>query len=179
MIFISILLIFQNIFGKGTLILSGVIAGAQLIRIILCLMTQIKEYIQYYGLVQQWAYIIILFFTSEINIMSALALCNMQEFFYLIMSTEVIRLKKIPRIHYFGSELILLILFAVKDTSQIHLALIAISLHIFLLFKDFKSKKVKKGSESYSQEMPDKIIIESAGHTVNHSRVRINEKMSH
>jgi len=59
------------------------------------------------------------------------------------------------------------------------LALVAISLHMLVLVHDFRNKKVKKSSDSYTQEIHDKIVIESAGHTVNHSRVRFHDKPSH
>lgn len=50
-------------------------------------------------------------------------------------------------------------------------------IHWIVELKKFKTHKVKKNIES-NTEMPEKNIIDSAGVTHNHSRIRIQDKPS-
>ncbi|CAD8198610.1 unnamed protein product [Paramecium pentaurelia] len=179
MIIVSLLVMFQNIFGNGTIIIATLIIFIQVLRIILCLITQIKEYIQYFDLIQQWSLLIAIYFGSNQNFMSILALCNAKEFFNTKMNLQMIQLKKLLIIHHVVSDVILFTLCSINSLKEVHLSIIAILIHWLILFYNSKHKKLKKSMDSYTQgEIPDKIVIDSAGHTNNHSRVKFQEKPS-
>ncbi|CAD8109341.1 unnamed protein product [Paramecium sonneborni] len=179
MIIVTLLVMFQNIFGNGTNLIAGLIVLIQVLRIILCFITQIKEYIQYFDLIQQWSLLLAIYLGSNNSTMSILALCNAKEFFNTKMNLQTIQLKKLLIIHHIGSDILLITLCSIYSLKEIHLSLIAILLHWLILIYNSKPKKLKKNTDSYTQgEIHDKIVIDSAGHTNNHSRVKFQDKPS-
>ncbi|CAD8100407.1 unnamed protein product [Paramecium primaurelia] len=179
MIIVTLLVMFQNIFGNGTILIATLIVLVQGLRIILCFITQIKEYIQYFDLMQQWSLLLAIYFGSNQSSMSVLALCNVKQFFNTKINLQTIQLKKLLIVHHIVSDILLFTLCSINNLKEVHLSIIAIVIHWLILIYNSKPKKIKKITDSYTQgEIPDKIIIDSAGHTNNHSRVKFHDKPS-
>ncbi|CAD8208142.1 unnamed protein product [Paramecium octaurelia] len=179
MMIVTLLVMFQNIFGNGTILIAALIVLVQVLRIILCFITQIKEYIQYFDLMQQWSLLLAIYFGSNHCSMQVLALCNTKEFFNTKINLQTIQLKKLLIVHHIVSEVILFILCSINSVKEVHLSIVAILLHWLILFYNSKHKKHRRNIDSYTQgEIPDKIVIDSAGHTNNHSRVKFQDKPS-
>ncbi|CAK79121.1 unnamed protein product (macronuclear) [Paramecium tetraurelia] len=180
MIIITLLIMFQSIFGDGSLIITIIILGIQILCVMMGFISQTQKYSIHFEMFQQWTLLFALYISSKSNAMSILALCSLKEFFICKINTQLPSLNKYQIIHQIGSDLLLFIIILLEDYNQVYLSATTIMVHWLILFHISKAKLVTKHTiSSTQQEINDKIMIDSVGNTQNHSRLKFKEKPSH
>ncbi|CAD8090641.1 unnamed protein product [Paramecium sonneborni] len=179
MIMITLLIMFQSIFGEGSLIITILIVGVQILNVMLSFISKTKKYTIQFEMLQQWILLFGLYMSSKFDTMLILALCCLKEFFFCKINAELPLPNKLQIIYLVVSDLILFTIILLEDNNQVYLSITAIMVHWLILFHISKSKIIRKNIDSSTQqEIHDKIIIDSAGNTQNHSRLKVQEKGS-
>ncbi|CAD8070768.1 unnamed protein product [Paramecium sonneborni] len=177
MIMITLLIMFQSIFGEGSLIITIIIVVVQILSVMLNFNSKTSKYAIHFEMLQQWTLLFGLYLSSKFDAMSILALCSLKELFFCKINAQLAQPNKVQIIHQVGSDLILFTIILLEDNNQVYLSIIAIMIHWLILFHISKSKIIRKNIDSSAQqEIHDKIIIDSAGNTQNHSRLKLQEK---
>ncbi|CAD8201005.1 unnamed protein product [Paramecium pentaurelia] len=180
MIMITLLIMFQSIFGNGSLIITITIVGIQILRIILGFISQTEKYLIHFEILQQWTLLVALYLSSKFNAMTILSLCSLKEFFFIKINGYLPSLNKIQITHQIVSDIILFTMILLEDYNSFYLSITAIVVHWLILFHNSKSKIIRRNIDSSTQqEIHDKIMIDSAGNTQNHSRLKLQERPSH